>query len=376
MSYNLPALYMLAKKDPDAALAVFYRLRDESCNYGAEPEPAYLDPRERSSDDMEAHAVPDEPLTSETMTESVSDGPDEVYAEMLHEVKPDLHVMLRSAGGSAWPWCGVRVKKDGKWCWIGEPWAYMFCLLPHLSEKHVTTLGGLTFYTKPASPENRVRRGHQGGMLVSYIDDAGHVQRPAYKASKPRGGKRPYRSDATGYLALPGAVDQPGTATGVCTPLSGEAILMPMLTPQSRRAPYTSLDIAGQIDRVGRYGVGESRAELKALGVDGSVAFERLPFPATRCPTVVLDGAQFMGGISGRSQTASSGQIGKPREPAAPLSPALELLASRSDLTAIGEQLGDKDVARPDRQGMKHVLREARMLVAANDNNECRKNAA
>lgn len=132
--------------------------------------------------------------------------------------------------------------------------------------------------------------------------------------------------------------------------MSGEPALMPMLTPQHRRAPCSAFDIHGQIDRHGRFGVAEGRALLQSLGVDGSVPFEVLPVPAVRGPTVIAKGAQFLGGISGRSQRASRGTTGKSEE-TGPLSPALELLASRADLTAIGAALGEKEVARPDRVG-------------------------
>ncbi|TIV72753.1 MAG: hypothetical protein E5V89_03900 [Mesorhizobium sp.] len=367
-----PLLTWLAKKDADAALAMFHRLRDEACSYGAEAGEAYLDPRDRNSDDAETHVAPDQPLTSETMAEPVQDGPDEWWPEMLHEIKPGLHEMLRSAGGVAWPWSGRRMKRDGKIRWLGEPWRYFYCLLPLLPSdtKHIVELGGLTFYTRAASPTQPARRARPGGMLLSYIDDAGKLQRPVYKASKPRGGKRPHREDPAGYTALPGAVARPGTAEGLRTAISGEQALMPMLTPQTRREPSKAFDINGQIDRSGRYGVAEARALLAAFGVDGGTPFEHLPFAAERCPTAVAKGARFVGGITSHCQTVSVPTIGNPEEPPrldARTEQVLEEVAARGTLDSLGKALGYRE-GYADRAGKKALLAAGCALVAANDN--------
>lgn len=365
---NLRALNWLAKRDPEAALAIFHRLRDESCRYGVDAEPAF-DPRGRNPDDAEAHDAPDELLTSETMAEPVYDGPDDAHLDMLHEVKPDIHVMLRSAGGWATPWCGERWrnKRTGRVFWRGEPWAYVWTRQPDFPERHVVKIGGLTFYHRP-----EVRRGLPGGLMLSYVDDSGKVQRPAYRASKPRGGKRPLRHDPQGYLNLPAAIMCPLTVDGLRTPMSGEPALMPMLTPMMRRAPGKAFDIAGQLDRVGRYGVEEGRALLRSFGIDGSVPFEDLPIPATKCPSAIAKGAQFIGGISGRSQTASTGTIGKVEE-LPPLDQktamVLEEVAARGSLEKIGLKLGYRG-GYADRAGKRALLEAGKTLVAKNENNE------
>lgn len=336
MSYNLPALNWLAKRDPDAALAILHRLRDETCHCGVDADVANFDPRDRNPDDAETHDAPDLPLTSETMAEPIQDGPDEAHPEMLHEIKPDLHGMLRSAGGVAMPWCGERwrYKRSGKVVWRGEPWAYLWCCEPHVPERHVVTIGGLTFYTRP-----KARRGHEGGMLLSYVDDGGKVQQPAYKAIKPRGGKRPLRDNPAGYLALPGATPSPLHAEPYRRPFSGEPTLPPMYDPQS--------------------GVEANRAVLRSFGVDGSVPFEDLPFPATRCPTAIAKGAQFIGGISGRSQTASTATIGKVEEQE-PLdqktATVVEEVGSRGTLERIGLKLGYRG-GYADRAGKREIGR-------------------
>ncbi|RWF66637.1 hypothetical protein [Mesorhizobium sp.] len=368
-----PALNWLAKKDPDAALAMFHRLRDEACGYGAEAGEAYLDPRDRNPDDAETHVAPDQPLTSETLAEPAQDGPDEWWPEMLHEIKPGLHEMLRSAGGVAWPWSGERIKRNGQTKWLGEPWRYTYCLLPLLppDTKNIVELGGLTFYTRAASPAQPTRRGKAGGMLLSYVDDTGTLKRPAYKSSKPRGGKRPHRGDPAGYIALPAAVARPGTAEGLRTAISDQPALMPMLTPQTRREPRWSLDIHGRVDTLGRYGVAEARSVLEAFGIDGSVPFERLPYATARHPTaVVAKGARFAGGITGRCQTASAATVGKAEEPPKMderTEQVLEEVAARGTLESLGNALGYSG-GYADRAGQKALLAAGRALVSANDN--------
>lgn len=190
-----PALRWLIKYDPEAALAVFHHIRNVSCTYGEHaPSPSYFDPREYSANDAETHEAPRKPWASLDDMIASGDGIDGANLDRLHEVRPELHELLRSAGGIAWPWCGVRRKRDGKIRWFGEPWAYQWTEVqrradPNRRGVHIITLGGLTYYTRPATEENPVRRRHPGGMLVTYADDTGRLQRPAYRATKPRGGK-------------------------------------------------------------------------------------------------------------------------------------------------------------------------------------------
>lgn len=345
MTYNLPAVRWLAKKDPEAALAVLQRIRDEACTYGAETEPGYLDPRDRSADDMETHVAPDAPITGETMAEPAQDGPDEIHPEMLHEIKPGLHEMLRSAGGVAWPWCGRRGKRRGKVRWIGEPWAYFWCLLPHGTDTHVLTLGDLTFYTRPGA-----RRSADGGMLVSYTDAHGATQRPYYRTTKPRGGKRPHRTKeaAQAYLDLPCAVAAPMDAQPYQRPMSGEPALPPMLDPTVACAA--------------------AKTELAAAYANTPV----LPLVTYCGPGLPWKGLRFIAGISGRSQTASAGVIGKVEESArldANVEKIVDEVAARGTLQSIGARLGYRGGSR-DRAGGKALLAAGRALVAENDNSE------
>ncbi|MBZ9904790.1 hypothetical protein LB557_02050 [Mesorhizobium sp. BR115XR7A] len=346
-----PALNWLANQDRRAARAVLVEVgnsRHQTHSAGA--------PAANVGDDIEVHDVPAEELSSTTMAEPTQDGPDEIWPEMLHEIKPSVHALLRSAGGVAWPWCGRRRKKDGKEIWSGEPWQYFYCLLPLFGDEQTTLLGGLTFYTEP-----KACRESEGGMLVTYTDATDNAHRPEYKASKPRGGKRPRRTKAAAeeYVRGRAAISSPLRVEGYQQPLSDEPTLIPMFTPQLRREPGKGLDIYGQVDRLGRYGVAEARAEIaKCMDVAP---------PATRCPTVIAKGAWFMGGISSSKETASVPAPNWQVPEAKPLSPALEEAASRGDLADIGRALGDK-TTRQDRLGKRVLLAEARALVAANDN--------
>lgn len=337
MPYNHPALYALAKQAPDAALAVFHRLRDESCTYVANT-PRQEDGRGANADDAEIHIVPDEPLTSETMTEQGQDGPDEIGTEILHEVTPDIHTMLRSAGGIAWPWCGERITQNGKVRWIGEPWAYTWTEETSF-DGYTATLGGLTFYMRP-----KARRGIEGGMLVSYVDANGEERKPVYRAAKPRGGKRPLRTntEAQSYLRLRGTVRSPLAAEDLRTPMSGQPALSDFYHPTAGAA-----------------------VNAKVLA-DAYANTPVLP-PVTKLPTGIAKGARFMGGLKAASQTASvPAPLWHERE-AKPLGPVLEVVAERGSLTDIGIRLGYSGT-RPDRAGQRALLAAGRALVAANDN--------
>lgn len=353
MTYKHPAMTWLIKHDPEAALAVFHRLRDEYYTHGEAAGDSYLSPRERNPDDIETHDIPDELHTGDSMSEAAPDGPDDINMEMLHELQPDLHVMLRSAGGIAWPWCGVRVKRDGKVTWAGEPWAYEFPERPSLTGKHLVALKGLTYYTRPGA-----RAGFDGGMLLSYVDDAGRIKRPVLKANKPRGGKRAHRDNLAGYLALPGAVISPLTATGWQRPLSGDPALISMFDPQA--------------------GTQEARAILREHGIDGSVPLDRLPFAAKKLPDAIAKNARFIGGVSGRCQTTKPPTVGKwePPEPlAGKAAEIIDEVAARGTLESIGIRLGYTG-GYADRAGKKALLVAGRALVASNDNSIAKKVAA
>ncbi|XNY07072.1 hypothetical protein ACMFL9_26655 [Sinorhizobium meliloti] len=120
----------------------------------------------------------------------------------------------------------------------------------------------------------------------------GSSLRPVERPRGPKGGTSPGRSDAAvwAYLKLPGAVASPLTAKPYSKPLSGEPAIGDFYSPLPREAPSAK-------DKRGRFGVKEGRAILQELGVDGSIPFERLPLPATRCPDGLVSGPQWVGGV-------------------------------------------------------------------------------
>jgi len=347
MTYNLPALYALAKKNPDAALAVFHRLRDESYSH-VEAAPLH-DGRDANVDDAEVHVVPDEPLTSETMSEMVQDGPDEIAIEVLHEVRPSIDEMLKGLGWIEWPWCGERDKKGRYKRTL--PFGYAMQtpsgklvpaeggLCDPIFDGHNAMLGGLTFYLRP-----KARRWHEGGLLVSYMDASGEERRPAYNAMKPRGGKRPLRTnpEAESYLALRGAVASPMDAAGLRTPMSGEPALGDYYHPT---------------------------ADAAANAVELADAYANTPVlpTATRCPTGIAKGARFMGGLKAANATASAPAPNWQEREVKPLGPVLEEVAARGSLADIGIRLGFRG-GRPDRAGGRALLAAGQALIASNDN--------
>ncbi|MCG7507076.1 hypothetical protein [Mesorhizobium retamae] len=135
-------------------------------------------------------------------------------------------------------------------------------------------------------------------------------------------------------------------------PFSGEPALPPMYDPQR--------------------GVETTRATLQAFGVDGSVKFEDLPFPATRCPTAIAKGAEFLGGIAQPSGNSSSGAVNLGELPEAPkgeVRKIVEDIASGATLKDIGERMGYGGSKYAIEVGRTAVKGAAVTLVAANDNN-------
>ncbi|HEV7305223.1 hypothetical protein [Ensifer sp.] len=120
----------------------------------------------------------------------------------------------------------------------------------------------------------------------------GRSLRPVERPRGVKGGASPTRSDAAilDYLELPGAVASPLTAKPYSKPLSGEAAIGDFYSPLPREEPNAK-------DKLGRFGVEEGRQLLRSFGVDGSVPFDRLPIPATRCPDGLVSGPQWVGGV-------------------------------------------------------------------------------
>lgn len=125
-------------------------------------------------------------------------------------------------------------------------------------------------------------------------------------------------------------------------------------------------------------GVEANRALLCSFGVDGFVAFEDLPFHATRCPPAIAKGAEFLSGVVGLSGTSSSGAMGPFETSERPKGEAWQVVEE----VAAGATLKDLGVAygyaasNASRDGTRVLLDAAKALVAANENNREKKAAA
>lgn len=119
-------------------------------------------------------------------------------------------------------------------------------------------------------------------------------------------------------------------------------------------------------------GVEANRALLRGLGADGSIPFEDLPFPATRCPPAIADGAEFISGVVGLSGTSSSGAVDPFEAPEKPKGEAwqiVEEIASGATLKDIGERMGFKG-GHAIRTAGAAIVDASKALIAANDNHQ------
>jgi hypothetical protein len=117
-------------------------------------------------------------------------------------------------------------------------------------------------------------------------------------------------------------------------------------------------------------GVEDARQTLVKHGVDGSVAFEDLPFPAKRCLSAIAAGAEFLGGVTGSSGNASSGAVDIGDFQDAPKGEAwlvVEAVASGATLKDIGDRMGLRG-GYAIRAAGDAIIDAARALVASNDN--------
>ncbi len=192
------------------------------------------------------------------------------------EIRPTEGELLGAVG---WPIIGRE-----RWHWTGkeenvyEPREVASTRRKNKNGGEDTQLGNLLF---------------RDGKLIEWgRTSKGTELRPVESPRGPKGGTSPARPDAAiwAYLRLPGAVASPLTAKSYSKPLSSEPAIGDMYVPLPREEPSAK-------DKHGRFGVKEGRELLQGLGVDGSVPFDRLPVPATRCPDGLVSGPQWVGGV-------------------------------------------------------------------------------
>lgn len=333
-----PAIQTLAKYHPSGALAVLQYVRSLSA------ESTLFHYPDRTAIVADNDNIP-----------NAINSPD-FTPEKLHDIKPSVNDVMADL---------LRVRfvrySDGKVHRING------MSTRAIERNSKVVLAGMTFWRNPAASTWKT----DPLEMQSYIDPDGRVQKPKIIADKPRGGKGNYRdeTDIATYLKLRGAVPSPLVTDGLRTPISGEPVLMPLLTPMLRRPPNTFMDAYGKLDAEGRFGVTEARELLIEKGVDGTVAFEDLPFPATRCSLRRAKGARFVGGVTGSKPTRTMSGPAKVAEPvhvSDEIAIVLEEVAARSNLAGIGMRLG-KSKSYADRAGKQALIAAANALIAAND---------
>ncbi|MBB4437413.1 MULTISPECIES: hypothetical protein [Rhizobium] len=172
------------------------------------------------------------------------------------------------------------------------------------SERWYWTRENVNVYKATPSVETHQKNGNGGtdsslgallfrdGKLIQWGETRkGAALKPVERTRGIKGGSDPSRSESAilSYLELQGAVS-PLTARPYAKPLSAAPAIPGYYDPLPRQEPNTK-------DRHGRYGVQEARDVLRGLGVDGSVPFDRLPVPATRCEDGLVAGDQWVGGV-------------------------------------------------------------------------------
>lgn len=358
-----PALHWLAKREPAGALAVLQYIRALSPSTAPEHDLAegpLLADNDNDVHDAYTHDGSGEAPVSLGFSEIISEDevkPD-IAPEHLHVIKPSVNEMLADM-------LRVRFVRYSD----GQTHSVTGMDTGPVKRKGKLVLAGMTFWFNPAAKKSKA----DALEMQSYTDSAGRVQKPRLIADKPKGGKSNHRSDTdiARYLSLRGALASPLATEGLRTPMSGEPVLGDFYHHLGRRGPGAFMDWkSGKIDEEGRFGVEEAREYLKYYGVDGSVAFEDLPVPATKCPARRARGARFIGGRTGSKPTRTTPGRSKVPE----LIPVtgetaivLEDVAARGNLTSIGVRLGKKR-SYADRYGKEALLAAARALVAANDN--------
>ncbi|MET4687399.1 hypothetical protein [Sinorhizobium fredii] len=187
------------------------------------------------------------------------------------------------------------------------------------------------------------------GRLVEWgSTKKGHKLRPVDRVKAGGGTNSSHRSPKR-YIETKATTPSPLRASSLPRNESDRPVLPPMYDPQA--------------------GVEANRELLRRMGVDGSVRFDKLPVPATKCDTAVAKGAGFLGGISRSSGNASSGAQAweAPEVRQGEVASVVEEVASRGTLKSIGLRLGFRE-AYADRAGKAALVDAAKTLAAANDN--------
>ncbi|QKK18636.1 hypothetical protein [Rhizobium indicum] len=196
---------------------------------------------------------------------------------------PEVTIEMRPSEGELLTAVGWKIVDRERWYWTREN-VNIYQPTPSVETHHKnrnggtdTSIGALLF---------------RDGKLIQWGETRkGSALRPVERSRGAKGGADPSRSESAilSYLELQGAVS-PLTARPYVKPMSAEPAIRDYYDPLPREAPSVK-------DKCGRFGVEEARQLLREFGVDGSVAFDSLPSPATRCPDGLVAGDQWIGGV-------------------------------------------------------------------------------
>jgi hypothetical protein len=223
---------------------------------------------------------------------------------------------------------------------------------PTIGELMTASAGAIPVFDQGEKGFERITLGtlkFRNGELMEWgKTKKGHRLKPVDRVAPARADKAQAR-DNERYLKTKPTTRSPLEAIPLPRNMSNRSILPPMLDPLPGRT--------------------EARRLLQSLGVDGSVPFERLPFPATRCKDAAVKGASFIGGVSNLKGNTSGGAKAweAPEVRQGETATVIEEVAARGSLKSIGMRLGySEDYA--DRAGKAALVEAARVLAAANDN--------
>ncbi|MGO7185304.1 hypothetical protein ACCT14_33010 [Rhizobium brockwellii] len=207
----------------------------------------------------------------------------ELEAREEDNLDPELTIEIRPSEGELLTAIGWEVVDSERWYETGDM-VNIYQSKPSTETRQTNRNGG----TDTAIGALLFR----DGKLIQWGETRkGAALKPVERTRGIKGGSDPSRSESAilSYLELQGAVS-PLTARPYAKPLSAAPAIPGYYDPLPRQEPNTK-------DRHGRYGVQEARDVLRGLGVDGSVPFDRLPVPATRCEDGLVAGDQWVGGV-------------------------------------------------------------------------------
>ncbi|MDH0117387.1 hypothetical protein N7379_23140 [Rhizobium pusense] len=208
--------------------------------------------------------------------------PDEVVvADEEGDYEPEFTVETRPSEAELLNAVGRNVIGRERWPYTGEklnvyddapepPTKYTLKQTAH-AETLEARIGGLTFA--------------DGALKYWGVTTNGRKLKPVERRRGEKGGAvSGDRSESAiwSYIRLKGAV----------SPLASDHLHRPFVSEQREPCEASPEAI-------------EARQALRALGVDGSVPFERLPAPATRGPDALVVGPQWVGGVKKPKPTAS-----------------------------------------------------------------------